>query len=63
MNQMICDEAEGCRRFVGEFPWSMSDFKPGEQGMSAQSCSRNDTTLSYGGSAYAISVCCVESCG
>ena len=31
MNQMICDEAEGCRRFAGEFPWSMSDFKPGDK--------------------------------
>ena len=26
---MICDEAEGCLRYVREFPQSMSDFKPG----------------------------------
>ncbi len=27
----ICDEAGGCRLCVGEFPWSMSDFKPGDK--------------------------------
>ena len=28
--EKICEEAEGCRRCVGEFPWSMSDLKPGD---------------------------------
>lgn len=30
---MICDEAKGCGRYVREFSWSMSDFKPGDCNM------------------------------
>lgn len=40
MNRTICEEAEGCQRFAGEFPWSMSDFKPGEQECQHSMCSR-----------------------
>ena len=31
----ICDEAGGCGWFQPVFPWSMSDFKPGDKNMSA----------------------------
>ena len=29
----ICDEAGGCGWFQPVFPWSMSDFKPGDKNM------------------------------
>ena len=36
--QKICEEAEGCCRSGREFPWSMSDFKPGEWDNEHSSC-------------------------
>ena len=45
---MICDEAEGCLRFAGEFPQSMSDFKPGGCNTEHSLCLKPQADMSEG---------------
>ena len=45
---MICDEAEGCLRFVREFPQSMSDLKPGGCNTEHSLCLKPQADMSEG---------------